>query len=306
MSFLESWWDKFLSNPTRVSTVFAIVFLVQAIPLVQPLGFPMVYSYYTTDFFYLIDGGTMSYGVTVPGVQPGDIVVWGDMSEHAASWSSGRDMWATPVMFMVGERGGKIILANFGYSSISIFKDLISRYMNRFYPDLVYGEDFLITEYMPGREAAVKLFAENVGEIRDAINHRAINSYPAFAHVVDFNDVDYAWGTVIRTTDHDIFFRQFATDYPETNVIASSGYDVCGPYYGNIIKACWQYSFEMEKIIGSKYGGHFFGEQILRIEAQELGVLMYLPLLVWAFYVNWKRAISEGVSLRPRVGERGQ
>lgn len=305
MAFLERWWDKFLENPERNSKIFAVIFLLQVIPLVNPLGFPMIYSYYTTDFVAVLDGGTTSYGVTFPGVQPGDIVVWGSLDEHAASWSSGRDMYAVPVMLMIGERGGKFIFANLAYSSISIFNDLVARYVNRFYPDLQYGDDYLISEYVPGAEAAIKYFADNVGSINDAKNGRPINSYPAFAHINTFAEIDYAWETVIRTTDHDMFYRQWATDYPNCKYVTSAGYDVCAPYYGNIVKACWQYSFEMESLIGSKYGAHFYGEQILRIEAQELGVLMYLPLLAWAFYVNWKRAISEGVSLRPDVGTRG-
>jgi len=305
MSFLERLWDKFLERPERNSTIMAIIFLFQIIPLFVPMGFPMPFSFYTTDYMVVMEGGTSSYGETFPGVQPGDIVVWGSLDEHAASWSSARDHWALPVMQAVGERGGKIILANFGYSSISVFSDLISRYLNRYYPELQYGADFVIADYMAGAEAAIKYFAENVGSVLD-IYGKPINSYAPFAHVVDFNDVDYAWGTVIRTTDHDQFWRQWATSYPNHYHIATSAYTTCSPYYGTTIKACWQYAHEMEKIVGDKYGAQFYGEQIVRIEALELGVIGFIPLLVWGFYVNWKRAIAEGVSLRPRVGERGQ
>jgi hypothetical protein len=306
MAFLERLWDKFLDKPERNSTIMAIIFLFQIIPLFIPMGFPMPYSYYTTDFMAVMDGGTTSYGTTFAGIQPGDIVVWGSLDEHASSWSSARDLWATPVMLAVGEKGAHIILANFGFSSISIFNDLISRYINKFYPTLTYGEDYIIAEYMAGAEAAIKSFAENAGSVLDAVYRKPINSYPGFAQVNTFADVDLAWWTVIRTTDHDQFIRQWCTDYLSCDFIASTTYDVVAPYYGNIVKACWQYGHEMEKLIADSYGGKFLGEQIVRIEAQELGVIGFIPCLIWAFYVNWKRAIAEGVSLRPRVGERGQ
>jgi hypothetical protein len=272
MAFLERLWDKFLDKPERNSTIMAIIFLFQIIPLFVPMGFPMPFSYYTEDFMAVMDGGTTSYGTTFPGIQPGDICVWGSLDEHASSWSSARDLWASPVMLAIGEK----------------------------------GEDYIIAEYMAGAEAAIKSFAENAGSVLDAIYRKPINSYPGFAQVNTFADVDYAWWTVIRTTDHDQFIRQWCTDYLSCHFITSSAYDVVAPYYGNIVKACWQYGHEMEKMIADKYGAKFLGEQIVRIEAQELGVIGFIPCLIWAFYVNWKRAIAEGVSLRPRVGERGQ
>jgi hypothetical protein len=56
----------------------------------------------------------------------------------------------------------------------------------------------------------------------------------------------------------------------------------------------------------SEYGSHFSGEQLITVEITQLGVLTYIPLLIWGFVVNWKRALKEGVSLVPKVGERGQ
>jgi hypothetical protein len=67
-----------------------------------------------------------------------------------------------------------------------------------------------------------------------------------------------------------------------------------------------QYDFEIESIVAAKYGRQFLGEQIAAIEARQLGAIVYIPLLIYGLIVNWQRALSEGVSLTPQVGERGQ
>jgi hypothetical protein len=169
---------------------------------------------------------------------------------------------------------------------------------------MVYGENYVISEYMPGREAAVKFFAENVGDIRDMFN-KPINSYPGFSHVKDINDCHYAWGTIERTTDHDIFIRQWGTEYPDIEFLISE-FLVAAPYYGGIVTCLTGGGAELQAQLVSRYGRWFAGEQLITVEITQLGILTFIPLLIWGFYVNWRRALAEGVSLTPRVGERGQ
>ena len=303
MSFLFSLWDKYIENPDRNSKIMAAIFLFQLIPFVFPLGLPLPYSPYTRDWFAYVDGGETSYGVTLPGIQAGDLVVWGDASEHTAYYSTQRDFWGTQVMAIMGERGAKMIFAVFATPSISIFTDLIDRYMGRY--NVVYGEHYLVTEYLPGMEAAVKFFADNLGEVKD-IRGNTISSYSAFADVSDFNDVDYAYDTAPRATDHDMFIRQWATQYPNINFMLGTEYATGAAYYGTLVKAVWQYQYEIEQIAGVNYGAHFFGEEIIKVEARSVWTLVYIPLLIWGLFVNWRRALKEGISLIPRVGERGQ
>jgi hypothetical protein len=149
-------------------------------------------------------------------------------------------------------------------------------------------------------------FAANLGSINDARNNRPINSYPGFSDVVDFNDVDYSYGSVCRTTDHDMFIRQFGAAYPDHYFFLFGEYQIAGAYYGGICAACMQYDFEIESIVAAKYGRQFLGEQIAAIEARQLGAIVYIPLIIYGLIVNWQRALSEGVSLTPQVGERGQ
>jgi hypothetical protein len=311
-----SLWDKLLTNPERNSKILGLIFLFQLIPLVLPLGLPIKYSFYTLDNYKVIEGtdnpefpGPTTYGATWPGIQPGDVVVWGSNDEHAASWSQARDWWSTWPRWFMGEKGAKMIFACFGYSSIGIFNDLIDRYFKVQYPDITYGEDYVVTEYLPGAEAAMARFAEQLGNIRD-INGRTINSYPAFADYQTLADVQYSYGSVIRTTDHDMFIRQFGSAYPyETTGHVFLGfmeYAVASAYYGTIVKCCAQYDFETEAIVAAKYGRAFLGEQIALVEARQIWAFVYLPLLVYGLLVNWQRALSEGVSLQPEVGSRGQ
>ena len=312
----SSLWDKFLADPERNSKIFGLLFMFQLIPLVVPLGLPIKYSFYTIDNYKVFEGtdnpvfpGPTTYGGTWPGVQVGDVVVWGSNDEHAGSWSQARDWWSTWPRWLMGERGAKMIFASFGYSSIGIFKDLIDRYFKVQYPDITYGEDYLITEYMPGAEAAMARFAEQLGNIRD-INGRAINSYPAFADLNTLGDVDYSYGTVIRTTDHDMFIRQFGSAYRYEDTghafLGFMEYAVATAYYGTIIKCCAEYSFEVEALVAEKYGRGFLGEQIALKEAQQLWAIVYIPLIVYGLLVNWRRAVAEGVSLTPQVGTMGQ
>jgi hypothetical protein len=301
---LESWWDGFLKDPERNSKIMGLVFILQLIPLAVPLGFPIKYSFYTTDLFNLIEGGPMSYGVVEPGLGPDDVFVYGDCAEHVGDYSAHRDMWSTLVRWVAGEKHIRIICAWFGYSSISVFMDIWDRYMKPY--NLEYGVDYVWTEYLPGREAAIKYFAENVGDVLDAINHQPISSYSGFADVNDFNDVTMAMGTVIRTTDHDMYIRQWGTQWPNVKYILRGEFAIGGPYYGAAVRAVTQYDFEIEHIAASQYGSKFLGEEITQIESKEVWAIMYIPLLVWGLYVNWKRQLAEGVSLEPRVGERGQ
>jgi hypothetical protein len=174
----------------------------------------------------------------------------------------------------------------------------------------IYGEDYLVTEYLPGAEAAMARFAEQIPNIRD-INGRTISSYPAFAHLNTLADVQYSYGSVIRTTDHDMFIRQFGSAYPyETTGHAFLGfmeYAVASAYYGTIVKCSAQYAFEVESIVNLKYPGKaFLGEQIALVEARQIWAFVYLPMLIYGLLVNWQRAMSEGVSLTPQVGTRGQ
>ncbi len=312
----SSLWDTFLANPERNSKIFGLIFMFQLIPLVFPLGLPIKYSVYTLDNYKVIEGtnnlefpGLTSYGASWPGVQPGDIVVWGSNDEHSGDWAMQRDWFSTWTRWMMGEKGAKMIFACFGYSSIGIFKDLIDRYFKAQYPGITYGEDYIITEYLPGAEAAMARFAEQLGNIRD-IEGRTVSSYPTFAGISTLADVDYSWGSVIRTTDHDMFIRQFGSAYPfETTGHAFLGfmeYAVASAYYGSIVKCCAQYSFEVESIVALKYGRQFLGEQIATKEAQQIWAVVYLPLIIYGLIVNWRRALSEGVSLTPQVGTMGQ
>jgi hypothetical protein len=313
---LSSLYDRMMTNPERMSKIMGLIFMFQLIPLAFPLGLPIYKSFYTIDLYKVIEGtdnplypGLTTYGEAFPGVQPGDIAVWGSNDEHAGSWSLARDYWSTWPRWVMGEKGAKMIFACFGYSSIGIFKDLIDRYFRQQYPDITYGDDYVITEYLPGAEAAIARFAETAGTIRD-INGRAINSYPTFASVNTMADVDYSWGSVIRTTDHDMFIRQWGSRYPyETTgmcFLLFGEYAVASAYYGTICKACSQYDFEVESIVAETYGRKFLGEQIALKEAQQVWAIVFIPLLVYGLLVNWRRALSEGVSLLPQVGTRGQ
>jgi hypothetical protein len=306
-------WDKLLTNPERNSKIFGLIFMFQLIPLVFPLGFPLKYSFYTTDLYKLIEGtdnpefpGVISYGDTLPGVQPDDLIVWGEACEHAGGWSYARDYWSVVPRWTIGEKGARMIMGWFGYPSISIFEDCISRYLEAEYPELEYGVDYIISEYIPGQEAGMARFCSQLGSLNDARFGRPINSFPGFTDVVDFNDVDYSYGSVCRTTDHDMFIRQFGAAYPNHYFFLFGEFQIAGAYYGGICSACMHYDFEIEAIVAAKYGRQFLGEQIASIEARELGALVYIPLIIYGLIVNWTRAFSEGVSLTPQVGERGQ
>lgn len=304
MGALESLWDKFIENPERNSKIMGLIFIIQLLPLVYPLGFPIKYSFYTTDLFNLIEGGPMSYGVVEPGLQPDDIFVYGDQAEHVGDYSAHRDMWSTLVRWIAGEKKIRMICAWFGFSSITVFTDIWERYMKPY--NLEYGVDYIWTEYLPAGEASMSYFAENTGTTLDALYHQPINSYPGFTDVKDFNDVTMAMGTVIRTTDHDMYIRAWGTQWPNVKYILRGEYAIGLAYYGQAVRAVTQYDFEIEHIAGTTYGSKFFGEEITKIESKELWALMYIPLLIWGLFVNWKRQIAEGVSLTPRVGERGQ
>jgi hypothetical protein len=305
MDPLEALWDKFLANPERNSKIMAVVFLFQLIPIVYPLGIPVPFTVFTKDWYALVEGGTMSYGREMPGVQPGEIVLWGNLAESAGGYNSARDSFGARMMHIVAEKKTKLIMARFATGAGPVFLDIMRRYFDTNYPGLmVYGENYVITEYLPGREAAVKYFAENVGSTRDMYN-KEINSYPGFSHVNDINDCDYAWGTIERTTDHDIFIRQWGTEYPNIEFMISE-FLVAAPYYGGIVTCLQSGGVELQAKLLPIYGRHFAGEQLITVEITQLGVLTFIPLLIWGFYVNWKRALREGVSLTPRVGERGQ
>jgi hypothetical protein len=305
MSFLERWWDKFLANPERNSKIMAVIFLFQLIPIVYPLGIPVPFTVFTKDWFVLVEGGTMSYGRVMPGMQPGEIFLWGNLAESAGGYNSGRDTYGAVFMHAIAEKGCKLIMARFATGAGPVFLDVIRRYFDSNYPGLmVYGENYVISEYLPGREAAVKSFAENIGSIRDMFG-KPINSYPGFSHVNDMLEVNYAFGTVERTTDHDIFIRQWGTEYPNIEFMISE-FLIAAPYYGGIVTCLYTGGTEAQARLVPMYGAHFAGEQLITVEITQLGILTFIPLLIWGFYVNWKRALAEGVSLTPRVGERGQ
>jgi hypothetical protein len=307
MGVLENIWDKFLANPERNSKIMAVIFLFQLIPIVYPLGIPVPFTVFTKDQWAMFEGGTMSYGREMPGMQPGEIILWGNLAESAGGYNTGRDAFGAYLMQALGEKGCKLIMARLATGAGPVFLDVIRRYLDTNYPGLmVYGENYVISEYMPGREAAVKYVAEQLGSIKDMFGN-AINSYPGFSHVNDINDIQYSWGTVERTTDHDIFIRQWGTEYPNHEFAMTGAFAIAAPYYGGIITSLVGGGVELQAKLLSHYGkAHFAGEQLVTVEVTQLGILTFIPLLIWGFYVNWRRALREGVSLTPRVGERGQ
>ena len=308
MGVLETLWDKFLANPERNSKIMAVIFLFQLIPIVYPLGIPVPETVFTTDYMALVEGGTMSYGRDMPGMQAGEILVWGNLAESAGGYNTDRDNYAAQLQHIIAEKGLKLVMARFATGAGPVFLDIIRRYFDNNYPGLmVYGENYVISEYLPGREAAVKYFAENIGATRDMFNNR-IDSYPGFSNIGDMNDIQYSFGTVERTTDHDIFIRQWGTEYPNHEFMLAE-FLVAAPYYGGIITALTYgtSATELQFKLLTTYGkSHFAGEQLITVEITQLGVLTFIPLLIWGFIVNWRRALKEGVSFTPKVGERGQ
>jgi PKD repeat protein len=214
------------------------------------------YSEYTSDLFTLIEGGELSYHEIMPGVQPGDVVVWGDLCEQTDQYSFDSGWWATLPLWLIGERGAKMVMAWFGAPSITVFTEVVTKYIAQHYPEKQYGVDYVITEYIPGGEAAIARFASQLGDLND-VNGTTINSYPAFTDILTMDDVNYSYGTVCRTTDHDMFIRQFAAAYPEHSFILFGEYQVGGAYYGGLVKAVTHDPDEIIDLLYNTYGRVF-------------------------------------------------
>jgi hypothetical protein len=265
---LDKIWDRLSIR------IVGVIFLIPLIALFVPLRLPIAYSVYTTDLFDLVEG-----------MEPGDVVVFGNMINNLQVIYNARDMYGALVQHMF-DQDIVMVFASFETAGIAAMQYIIDRYNLVEKYDLVYGVDYVLTPYIAGREAAVARFAEDMQNGADK-DGTPMSQIPLLRdnNIRSMADVDYALATIDLSTDMEIFVRQWPGAYANVQFIAIAPYTSVAYTYGDLVQACVQYAFEYEHITG------YFGEEIMKKEAYSVAVILLYILVFLGVFVNWSEAL---------------
>ena len=206
----------------RLATILLIVTII---PLLMPFGLPIPISPETEDFKTEIDkltpGSTVAVGWQIaglgglPGSRPGYRVI----TKYLAL------------------KGMKIVYISFSDVSPIAAEDTVNGLDVEATYGWKYGEDYVISSYIPGEETAIASFAADVqGTMGTDYYGTPISDLPLMENIKTMNDFDLMISYYGTFTFADMFARQWGSEYPDVPWIAFSQFGTLTAYYPTVCK----------------------------------------------------------------------
>jgi hypothetical protein len=200
--------------------LWIVLFVLLAIPIISPLGFPLTISPYTEDIYDYIDA-----------MEPGSVVLnWNSMSW--GFWPTEYRPGAVAVVQHMIEKDLKLVFISWGAEgpliSELMFQDLLDL------QDYKYGEDYVQLGFYAGGETALTSFAEDVrGLVKTDYYGTSIDQLPIMNGINDATAFDLVLD--YSGTPAERILRQYHTTYdlPCGFVYLSGMFPDAIPYYSS-------------------------------------------------------------------------
>jgi len=202
-----------------------LIVVVALIPILFPIGLPLPVDQTTINFKKEIDilpkGSVVAFGVQITGAGavPDAIDYLTDTSRYLA------------------ERGLKVLYVGFADVSPSTVQTAIQHSGVETKYGWKYGEDYVITPYLPGDEPAIASFAAGV-QTAVAADYfgTSVDKLPLMKGLKTLNDFQLAISYYGSYTYVDMFARQWATKYPSVPWIVIGILPTVAPYYPTLCR----------------------------------------------------------------------
>jgi len=264
----------------RPEHMAAIMILMAAIPIVQPLGIPQPMSYLSTDYYN-----------TVQAIPDGGIVVIGSNVYAMDQYQNWRDGWGAQFTHW-SRKKLKILCVVLDTVSHIAFEDVMRRYKldSRYGGPYVYGKDWVMTPYIPGEEPAMAAIAADVWKACDGRDFYGVpfEQLPMMANIRSFRDVQLTTFKAYSGTHIEMFIRQWTSAaFPNVKGVASHAYEdlayAYGKYILGTISGARGYA-EYEALVG------FPGEDRAKTEARNTeAFFLFVCIILGAIYLNQEK-----------------
>jgi len=257
-----------LAKATRFyQIIWALCLLGMFIPLVYPLGLPVVLSEPVKDYYNSIvelpEGSVIavSFGASASLLDEQE-------AQFLATWKT------------IFQSGHKVIF----YCSTEDASIVINNELADVVPEsygYTYGEDYVILPYSPLGEAGQAAFAQSIRSIYSSdINGDPLNSIPLMQDIDNHEGIDLLIYQYTSCTDIEWAVRQWVVPYDKPVIATTLG--CCGPmaapYYPTQIQGFLSGSgagTELEVVSGNPGPGAAMGD------AKNLGILPFLAAVLW-------------------------
>jgi len=181
---------------------------------------------------------------------------------------------AAAVFKVIHQRKLKIICLSLGPAPPLFFEDIYKRNKLVELYGLKYGEDYVITPYVAGEEAALAAFAKDTwATVSTDIYGTPIKNIPLMQRVRTLNDVALCWMASYSWSNFEQFVRQWGHAYNKPLILWPGDYWAVAQYYP------WPVTGVLSGVRGSaefealtKFGG----AELARLESQSTFGLAYL------------------------------
>lgn len=220
----RSTWSKLSNIDPRI--FYAIMMILIAIPLIIPIGFPIVIHDRVREVHKLIDD-----------LPPGAVVVLEEDGEAAQL----ADFKASSIAVLnhLLTRNVKIVFTMFAEDGPQIISIILDGVDQSVLAKRNYGEDYVIFGYVPGRETALASFT---GDIQKTVPKDSrgtpIEQIPMMKNIRNAKDVNLVIILVSRADFVDITARQWGATFKTPIIYVTTGLNLPGilPYYPQYVK----------------------------------------------------------------------
>ena len=255
--------------------IYLLLFVIIAIPLINPMGLPVPIDQTTRDVYDRIEA-----------LEPGDVAVLGS-NIGAAIYSEVYPQYVSIIEHLLRREGVKILLVDHGTEGPIFAQKALEE--TKAYSRKKYGEDFVHLGYIAGGEAAISGICRDLhallevdysgNKLADLPMMADIKNAGDFKIVIDFTasaDSQFWLNQAYATYGTEIAFGLVAVKVPD-----AYAYYTAGQIFGIIesLKGAAQY----EILIGRP------GSAVKGMDAQSLAHLYYIVLILLCNVIFFKQ-----------------
>jgi hypothetical protein len=207
---------------TRLATILLVV---AAIPLIYPFGLPIPISPETDAFKAEIDK-----------LEPGSIIAIGWQMASISGLKGSAPGYRVITKYLA-QQGMKAVYVCVSDVSPIAAEDTITGSGVETTYGWTYGEDFVISSYIPGEETALASFARDVqGTLAADYYGTPVANLPLMEGLRTMNDFDLMISFFGTFTFADMYARQWGAEYPDVPWIAFCQFGTVTAYFPELVK----------------------------------------------------------------------
>jgi hypothetical protein len=199
-------WERIRTVDRRV--LYTLILAAEMLVVIRPLGLPMQ-----------IDAETRLFHSYIQDLPDGSIVAI-NMHWSAGAWGEDQALAEAQVYHLLS-RPVKVIAASVSTAASAVYvEDKFTSFVERYFPDRVYGEDWVFLGYVPVSEVAYKSFFSDIrGTYPSDYQGTSIDALSIMDGITDGSDCDLFIQARSTLTDTEYIVRQFYVPYGAPNNI---------------------------------------------------------------------------------------